>query len=457
MSERHHDPKLRADFSAFAGVAPATVRLADRTVRVVYRLSHATPRVIDYVLSEMTPQDLYVIEYGVGIDSTLVSRLSRLLESSKPTAKPEAKSEYAAFDEDSTTIREEPPPRVPAASSIGASISTKEIPEELRWVVCNRSEAKARQDDVKQPGGQRARILERLVERSVRRLPKVLPKYFVALEQLARNFPNFRPVIDEVSTHLRFRLATGMPLELPPILMSGPPGIGKTEFARRLAGTLELYFELRSLAEMTASFVITGSNRSWGGAAPGLVAKAISELPNNSLPLILLDELDKVHLHGNHPPDAALLGLLEPKTAERFHDECLDMTLNARPIVWMFTCNDIMRVQGPLLSRLRVIEIEAPTAEQMPAVVRSIDFGIRESNPAIAKLFHPLSNEVVGRLGRVNPRQLARLLPAIYGAAATKLTARTSKRRVLLWHIDKILLQRRVNRSVAFGFAPANP
>jgi len=103
--------------------------------------------------------------------------------------------------------------------------------------------------------------------------------------------------------------------------------------------------------------------------------------------------------------------------------------------------NGRTRFQGLLSSRLRVIEIEAPTPEQTPAVVRSIDFGIRESNPAIAKLFHALSNEVVSRLGRVNPRQLWRLLPAIYGAAATKLTARTSKRQVLLWHIDKILLQ----------------
>jgi DNA polymerase III delta prime subunit len=147
--------------------------------------------------------------------------------------------------------------------------------------------------------------------------------------------------------------------------------------------------------------------------------------------------------------------LLEPRTAEQFRDECLDLTLNVRPIIFLFTCNELSEVQPAILSRLRVVEVKAPNAAQMPAVVRSIDRSVRESNPAIARLFHPLSAEVIARLKTVNPRQLSSLLPQVYGLAAVGLRASRTKRRVYPKHVAQALERRQSEKvQVRFGFVP---
>ncbi len=469
MNRNPPDAKLLAEFQAF--VASPIVRIngvrlgKDTVVQFVFKLEAATPCVQAFLWTVILPEDVYVFSQGIGIDANRVSALNLMLEVFRPkpveTGTPASTLPLSATTDDSQNLFPRSQAPVIPSSPPEALTNRRSIPREQRWSICAVPEAKALLEESKSSSrsadnAPRKRILERLISRPDRRLPLVLPENFKALDRLGANFPNFQPVIEEISLHLRFRFATDMPLELPPMLLAGPPGIGKTEFARRLAEALGLYFELRSLAEMTTSVAITGNHTTWTGSTPGFIAKALAELPNESLPLILFDELDKVHRHGNHPPDTALLGLLEPRTAEQFRDECLDLTLNVRPIVFMFTCNEVSDVQPAILSRLRVVDVKAPNAEQMPAVVRSIDRSVRESNPAIARLFHPLSPAVIASLKTVNPRQLCGLLPQVYGLAAIRLGVIRSKRRVHLKHVELALTQRQVKSDVGFGFGFAS-
>lgn len=465
MNRNPPDDKLLAEFQAFA--ASTIVRIngvrvgRDTVVQFVFKVEAATPLVQAFLWTVLLPEDVYVFSQGIGIDVNRVSALNLMLDMFRPKPVENGASASAlpvpTACEDHADLLPPSQAPVPPQALPPAPTNRRTIPREQRWSICSVPEAKALLEESKSTGrsadnGLRKRILERLISRPDRRLPLVLPENFKALDRLGANFPNFQPVIEEISLHLRFRFATGMPLELPPMLLAGPPGIGKTEFARRLAEALGLYFDLRSLAEMTTSVAITGNHTTWTGSSPGFIAKGLAELPNNSLPLILFDELDKVHRNGNHPPDTALLGLLEPRTAEQFRDECLDLTLNVRPIVFMFTCNEVSDVQPAILSRLRVIEVKAPNAAQMPAVVRSIDRSVRENNPAIARLFHPLSPDVIACLKTVNPRQLSSLLPQVYGLAAIGLRVSRKKRRVHPRHVELVLKQRRVKSEVSFGF-----
>nr|WP_240954426.1 AAA family ATPase [Solimonas marina] len=200
------------------------------------------------------------------------------------------------------------------------------------------------------------------------------------------------------------------------MLLQGPPGIGKTAYASALATALAMSAEVRSFAEMSAAWILTGASGTWSEAAPGLIASVLAEGPDRTAPLIFIDEIDKVNA-GNHRPDRALLSLLQPETAARFRDEHLDVELDASRISWIFASNHLSRVRPEILSRMNVFHVKAPSAEQMPVVVRSVDRSLRQSRPALAKVFEPLGDEIIELLVEQTPRTLARLLARCYARA----------------------------------------
>lgn len=459
------------ELAALAVSTPMRIRLR-RGRRYVLLLSRMSPSVRSIIEPAMSPTDVYPTRHGIAVDANLVRALHARLErgtveepppqavppsAAKLVTKPRSGPVMAAFDAAEALDSEEglvegdiqqsarPEPRLDLTPS---------IPEPLRWTIVDRQVVEERvADRTINRNSERYRLFEKLAHRPVRRLPVPAATEFASLDALTKAFPNFQAVVEDISTHLLFRQALGLPIELPPMLLNGPPGIGKTEFARRLATALNLHLVMRSFAEMSASFVLTGSHRSWTGSAPGIVAKAIADLPDGTLPLILIDEIDKSHRHANHPPEQALLGLLEPSTAERFHDECLDLPIDARPIVWVMTCNELNDVSAPIRSRLRIFDIAAPTKAQMPAVVRSVDLAIRERTPAIGSVFRPLSNQIVAVLAETNPRALYRLLQRIYAVAGKRIANGTSPIRITTSHVQVAKQAIETRTTAQFGFA----
>jgi ATP-dependent Lon protease len=286
-----------------------------------------------------------------------------------------------------------------------------------RWKLCDielvRSQLTA--NSTKPP--ERLRCLEALSASSIRLLPIAQHKHVQALEHLATQFPNFGPVIDLYLLEVRLLARLREPLKLPTVLLQGPPGIGKTAFAMALAERLSFSMEMRSFAELTAGFLLSGMSDNWSKARHGLIAELCISAKEKTAPLILIDEIDKVG-SGTYPPDRCLLSVLEPNTARRFRDENLELDLDVRPISWIFTSNRLDLVRPELKSRMTVVEVEAPTRAQMPAVIRSVDAAIRRQRPKLDKLFAPLSPEVIGALTVQSPRQLHAGLMQMYAAAA---------------------------------------
>jgi ATP-dependent Lon protease, bacterial type len=261
------------------------------------------------------------------------------------------------------------------------------------------------------------RELERFAEASRRYLPKASMRYVEAVDALVRRFPNFSEVIGPIRRALHLQIRTGGAVHFRPQLLLGAPGVGKTAFVRSLAEALGATFVFQSLAELSAGFIINGNNVRWNNSSPGLIANAICSLPPGKPLLVLFDELDKVHVNSNYPPDGVLLGLLEPATAARFQDEYLQIPMDVSKVMFVFTANRISGVRPELLSRMKQTLIPAPRPEDMPAVVRSVDEAIRADQPAFNDLFAPLSDEVIAALALATPRQVYRALEEAYAAA----------------------------------------
>src|SRR6476661_7699032 len=229
-----------------------------------------------------------------------------------------------------------------------------------------------------------------------------------ALDPLYDDCPNFGEVLDDLSRYLGLALAGGASFNVMPVLLLGDPGVGKTHFGKRLAAVLGTEFEFISMNALSAGFVITGSSSSWRGAKCGKVAERLvrGQFAN---PVIVLDEVEKATGSSQSDPLAALYQLLEPETACAFRDEFIDVDIDASQIFWVLTANSTEGIPHPLLNRMAVYEVPAPTPEQAAGIAQRMYAGLlKELNLAA---FDPrLGDVVLDRLAGVSPRDLRKTL-----------------------------------------------
>src|SRR5712672_4382272 len=185
--------------------------------------------------------------------------------------------------------------------------------------------------------------------------PSALPEMDVLFDEL----PNFAVVLEDIRKHLALCVDSEDSVELPPMLLLGEPGIGKTHFARRIAELLGTGYGFVPMSSLTAGWVLSGASSQWKNAKPGKVFDTFLN-GDYANPVIVVDELDKSSSDGSYDPLGALYELLEAETATRFIDEFVELPIDASGAVWLATANDASRIPEPLVNRLTVYEIEPP-------------------------------------------------------------------------------------------------
>lgn len=196
------------------------------------------------------------------------------------------------------------------------------------------------------------------------------------LDELARECPNFIEVLEFLQRQASLCRSGGVPFSMPPLLLLGPPGVGKTHFARQLGKRLKVDFKFVPMNSMSAGFALTGMHRTWQKATPGLVARTLLE-SQYANPLFMLDEIDKCTSNGSQAsPVDALYQLLEPETSSSFTDEFFDLPMDASRLLWVATANDSKSLPAPLLSRFKVFTLDALTAEETLFVASRVLTGI---------------------------------------------------------------------------------
>lgn len=239
-----------------------------------------------------------------------------------------------------------------------------------------------------------------------------------AVEEVGRNNPQFGAYVETVLGKLAISKLTGSCVHIPPAILVGPPGVGKTHFGRQLAtalGTPMKQITASSSQDLRGNFM--GLNPYWKNARMGYVAKALIEGSSYS-PMFIVDEADKARGEGGKPGLDFLHELLEPANSIAMTDEYVEVPIVATGIIWIFLANDIIEIPDSIKDRVLVYQIEPPTPDQQTVIVQSIAGDIARNFHLPRD--HRVRPDVLEHLAAFTPRQARQILELSYSIAARR-------------------------------------
>jgi ATP-dependent Lon protease len=258
-----------------------------------------------------------------------------------------------------------------------------------------------------------------------------------AREVLDADHAGLDDVKDRVTEYLAVRkLRQDRGIEADPksgaiLTLIGPPGTGKTSIGESIARATGREFVRMSLGGVRDEAEIRGHRRTYIGALPGRLVRALRDAGTMN-PVILLDEVDKVGADWRGDPSAALLEVLDPAQNHSFRDHYLDVELDLSQVMFLATANVADTIPGPLLDRMEVISFDGYTSEEKLAIAKGYLWprqrdrnGLREDEVEISdEVLRTIISEYTREAG---VRSLERNLGTVLRKTATKIASRKTK------------------------------
>jgi ATP-dependent Lon protease len=258
-----------------------------------------------------------------------------------------------------------------------------------------------------------------------------------AREVLDADHAGLEDVKDRITEYLAVRkLRADRGIEADPksgaiLTLIGPPGTGKTSIGESIARATGREFVRMSLGGVRDEAEIRGHRRTYIGALPGRLVRALRDAGTMN-PVILLDEVDKVGADWRGDPSSALLEVLDPAQNHSFRDHYLDVELDLSQVMFLATANVADTIPGPLLDRMETIRFDGYTSEEKLAIAKGYLWprqrdrnGLREGEVEISdEVLRTIISEYTREAG---VRNLERELGTVLRKTATKIASAQGK------------------------------